>query len=89
MEVKIGEEGLTKTFQRDFPKETKCIYCKGVSRIGFVAHETLYKNHGKEKAVASLHENNGKGDYWLHDCCAVSIYFCKECLKPTALYNQG
>lgn len=89
MKVDIGEEGLTKTWQRDFPKETECIYCKGISRIGFVAHERLNKDPVEEKIVASLHENNGKGDYWLHDSCAVSVYFCKDCLKPTALFNQA
>ena len=39
--------------------------------------------------VCSLHLNEGKGGFWLHDCCAVAVYFCVDCLNPTALYNQG
>ena len=31
----------------------------------------------------------GKGNYWLHDCCAVAVYFCKNCLKTTTLNNQA
>jgi len=91
MEATIGEEGLAKTWQAVFPKETKCVHCDGDSRIGFVAHECMEKdfNYKEYITVASLHSNEGKGNYWLHDCCAVAVYFCKECLFPTALYNQG
>lgn len=88
MKVTIGEAGLTKTWQAEFPKETKCAHCNGVSRIGFVAHELEETLH-HEECVCSLHPNEGKGGFWLHDCCAVAVYFCRECLKPTALYNQG
>ena len=84
MKVTIGKEGLTKTFQSDFPENTECVYCKGESRIGFVAHET-----DETIGVYTLHDNNGKGEYWLHDKCAVAIYFCRECLNTTSLYNQG
>ncbi len=92
MEVTIGEEGLTKTWQAKFLKETKCVHCDGDSRIGFVVHEGITEklpNQPTVVGVCSLHPNEGKGGYWLHDYCAVAIYFCKECLFPTALYNQG
>lgn len=89
MKVIIGEEGVTKTWQEEFPKETKCVHCGGVSRIGFVAHEGMGENLSQSEYICSLHPNRGKGEYWLHDCCTVAIYFCKECLEPTALYNQA
>lgn len=92
MEVTLGKEGLDRSWQAPFPEETKCCRCKGTARIGFVVQE-------KEEApktgnlhqvfVYHLHRNKGKGSYWLHDCCAVAVYFCKECLETTALYNQG
>lgn len=90
MKTYIGEEGLTKTWQEDFPKETKCVHCDGDARIGFVYFEDGHKGE-KGEYVCQLHDNHGGdgGDYWLHDCCAVAVYFCKNCLKPTALYNQA
>ena len=89
MEVTLGKEGLKKTWQAEFPSTTKCCRCKGVARIGFVAHENMSDNDTDGPCVCNQHSNEGKGGYWLHDCCAVAVYFCKECLKTTALYNQG
>lgn len=89
MQVTIGKEGLTKTWQAEFSEETKCVHCGGDSRIGFVAHEGIEEKLTHEEYVCSLHDNEGKGGFWLHDCCAVAVYFCRECLQPTALYNQG
>ena len=89
MEVTIGKEGLGHTWQDEFPETTKCRRCKGVARIGFVAHEGMSEHDTDGPFVCSLHDNEGAGGFWLHDCCAVAVYFCKECLKPTALYNQG
>ena len=88
MEVTLGKDGLNKSWQAEFPETVKC-RCKGVSRIAFVAHEGM--SEGDEKAVVlrSLHSSKGKGDLWPHDCCAVAVYLCKDCLKPTALFNQG
>jgi len=45
---------------------------------------------GKQAFVTGLHDSDpdGKG-FWLHDCCAVAVYFCKKCLETTALYNQA
>ena len=86
MEVTIGERGLKKSWQKEFPKVTKCCRCNGEARIGFVAHEGFKK---EKKYICNLRPNEGKGSYWLHDCCAVAVYFCKECLETTALYNQA
>uniref|UniRef100_A0A6H2A582 Uncharacterized protein n=1 Tax=viral metagenome TaxID=1070528 RepID=A0A6H2A582_9ZZZZ len=89
MKVTIGKEGCKKTWQAEFPETTDCVLCKGKARIGFVAHEGMEKSD-KRPFVSELHLNKGKrGELWLHDCCAVAVYFCGECLKPTALYNQG
>jgi len=89
MEVTLGKEGLCKSWQAEFPEETKCCRCEGVARIGFVAHEGMSDNDHDVAFVYHHHQNEGKGGYWLHDRCAVAVYFCKECLETTALYNQG
>jgi len=89
MEVTLGKEGLEKTWQAEFPETTSCCKCKGVSRIGFVAHENMSDNDSGGPFVLDQHPNKGKGGYWLHDACAVAVYFCRECLETTALYNQG
>ena len=93
MKVILGKEGLENSWQAKFPEETKCVHCGGVSRIGFVAcegvdEEVVYPRDFVQ-FVCDLHKNEGKGGYWLHDCCAVAIYFCKDCLKTTSLCNQG
>ncbi len=90
MKVTIGKEGLNKTWQAEFPETTECAKCKGVSRIGFVAHEAMEEKLKHDEYVCSLHRNKPKTEgYWLHDCCAVAVYFCKDCLNTTALYNQA
>jgi len=91
MKVTIGEAGLAQTWQDEFPKTTPCVqpYCGGECRIGFVAHE---KGESVNNSyVCELHPNEGGcgGDFWLHDACAVAVYFCKKCLNTTALYNQA
>lgn len=94
MKITLGKEGLCKTWQAVFPKVTKCVYCGETARIGFVAHEGIDPDDvynadiEKPQFVAHLHSNKEHSE-WLHDCCCVAVYFCKECLKPTALYNQG
>ena len=90
MGIYLGKKGLKKTWQEDFTPKTKCVHCNGDTRIGFVYHEDA-DSKIKEGIVCSLHKNKGGsgGGYWLHDACSVAIYFCKKCLKPTALYNQA
>ncbi len=85
MQVTIGEEGLKMSWQTKFSRTTECCKCGKTARIGFVAHEGSEK---EKNYVCNLHENR-KGSMWLHDCCAVAVYFCKNCLETTALYNQG
>ena len=95
MKVTIGEKGLEWSWQKEFPETTKCCYCGGTSRIGFVAHEGMDKDDKPVfprdyiQFVCDLHKNKGEGEFWLHDCCAVAVYFCRDCLEPTAIYNQG
>lgn len=84
MKITFGKEGLKESWQEDFPETTDCCRCKGVARIGFIAHE-----NDEVKYLCDLYPNKGKGGYWLHDACAVAVYFCKKCLQPTALYNQA
>ena len=88
MKVTLGKEGLTFSWQEEFPEMTGCCWCQGKARIGFVAHEKM-SDDDKGPYVCDLHSNEGKGSYWLHDCCAVAVYFCKDCLGATALRNQG
>ncbi len=99
MKVTLGKAGLEESWQNPFPETTECCCCSGEARIGFVAHESRdevlatreSQGHNPEAvAVHELHSNKGaKGNYWLHDLCAVAVYFCSDCLKTTALYNQG
>ncbi len=87
MDIAIGKEGTEEacSFQDPFPEETKCCKCKGKAQIAFVASESNEKID-----ICDLHETTGKkGGLWLHDSCAVAVYFCRDCLEPTALANQG
>lgn len=87
MTVVLGKEGLKHTWQAAFPETTECCRCGGEARIGFVVKE----QPGEKEYVSGLHPNEGDGDggFWLHDACAVAVYFCRGCLNPTALYNQA
>jgi hypothetical protein len=89
MKVTIGKAGLAKTQQDEFPETTQCCKCKGEARIGFVAHEGIDMDDRKTDQVCRLHFNEGKGGMWPHDYVSVAVYFCRECLEVTALYNQG
>lgn len=89
MQVTIGKEGLQKSWQESFPETTKCCRCEGIARIGFVAYEGNEPEKLRTPIIADLYSNGGRGEYWLHDVCAVAVYFCRECLEPTALYNQA
>lgn len=85
MQVTLGEDGLSKSYQAPFPKTTKCD-CGGEARIAFVADEISEDG----EYVCVLHRNEPKGDgYWPHDVCCVAVYFCKDCLGAVALMNQA
>lgn len=85
MQTEIGEKGLSLSWQQKFPKETKCVHCGKTARIGFVTKET--KKDGTN-TVSALHKNK-EDEMWPHDAIAVAVYFCKECLETTSLYNQA
>jgi hypothetical protein len=87
-DVSLGVDGLGKSWQKEFPREVDCCRCGAKARVGFVVHEGMSEEDRKGPFVAWLHENK-EGGRWLHDVCAVAVYFCRECLEPTALYNQG
>ena len=98
-EVIIGKAGLHNSHQAPFPETTQCCRCNGTSRIGFTVCE-MPEHPGDEKKclsedfVCNLHQNfphaiDDENGYWLHDCVAVAVYFCKDCLETTALYNQA
>jgi len=80
------------SFQQEFPVTTKCCRCDGRARLAFVAHEGPPEESATpdEGYIAGLHRNDPGGEgFWLHDCCCVAVFFCTECLEPTALYNQA
>jgi hypothetical protein len=90
MKVKIAfnmDKTRALSFQNPFPATTKCCRCKGQARLAFVAHEI--GRAATKPAVCSLWPNQGKGGFWPHDHIAVAVYFCRECLQPTAIYNQA
>lgn len=89
MKFTLGEKGLNKTWQAPFPKEIGCLHCGGTGRIAFVAHEGMNENLEYNEYVCSLHPNEPPHGYWPHDCIAVAVYLCKDCLEPIALFNQG
>ena len=90
-ETIIGEEGMYLTHQDNFGKTIKCCKCGGNARIGFVTQERFDKSKEphEQDFVYNLHKNKEDDKYWLHDLCSVAIYFCEDCLEPTAEYNQG
>ena len=90
MKTTIGfKKGQSKTWQDNFPKTVNCCRCSGVARFAFAAHEGLDEETMFNDCVCNLFKNKGKGKLWLHDCVSVAIYFCKDCLEATAVYNQG
>ena len=88
MKVYLGKDGLSATWQEDFPKSIKCHKCKSNCRIMFVGIED-----GKEKEyVCNLYNNTGarkNGKFWVHDAIACAVYLCEKCFEPNALINQA
>ena len=86
MEVTLGKDGLSKSWQNEFPETTKCCRCGELASIGFVAHEGM-----DEDAPPYIYDQPPitENGLWLHDRCAVAVYFCRGCLETTALYNQA
>jgi hypothetical protein len=88
MNIYLGETGLNETWQEPFSKETKCHSCGGRAEIAFVACEN---ERGKTaKFICQAKETTGeRGGLWVHDACAVAVYFCRDCLETTAIMNQA
>jgi len=87
--IEIGEDGLDQSWQEEFEPAVDCVHCGGEARIAFVYKEASPTKKG-EKLVVDLHHNDPKGDgFWPHDAVAVAVYFCKDCLEPTAKFNQA
>jgi len=87
MKIYLGEKGLNKTWQEDFPKSIKCRdkKCKGNCRIMFIGFE----GEKKEKFVCELHKNMKDKKYWPHDCIAIACYLCEKCFEVTSILNQA
>lgn len=85
-EVYLGESGLDKSWQAEFPADAKCCRCGGDARIAYVLKEN-------DPDIAALHDFNRAGadggSLWLHDAGAFATYLCEKCLEPTTLYNQA
>jgi len=93
MKSLVGPGAEKKTWQADFPLTIPCSKegCNGTAELAFTSYEGLDEdNRAPETFVYDLKEQTGKpGGLWLHDACAVAIYFCRTCLKATAEWNQG
>src|SRR2546421_692460 len=88
--IYLGDTGLSRSYQDEFPSTTPCCRCGATARIGFVAMEGFSDKESPREYVSHLHKNDPDGEgLWLHDACAVAIYFCVKCLEPTALGNQA
>ena len=87
MRIELGSKGLEGlTFQDPWPVTVPCVHCGGIARPAVV----LTEKAGKGALIADLHDNDPDGEsFWVHVACAIAVYFCKKCLKPTALMKQG
>lgn len=63
----------------------RCVYCKGITRMAFVAHEGE-DAWERDICVCDLVANkSGKDGDWLTRPYAVTVHFCQTCLKPTVV----
>lgn len=87
MKVELGQKALSNSWQEEFQETSKC-KCGGEARIAFVAHEM--GSEDKTEFVYSMHKNDPNDEgLWPHDAIAIAVYLCKECLEPTAIFNQA
>lgn len=92
MRSHVGPGAEKKTWQADFPTKVPCSQseCPGTAELAFTSYEGLDDDTDSDKPVFTLKEQTGKpGGMWLHDSCAVAVYFCRTCLSPTTEWNQG
>lgn len=88
MKVLLGKGAREATHQQPFDEEVNCCRpgCESMARIAFVCFE----DDSDDTLVCDLHKNDLAGEgMWPHDAVAVAIYFCKTCLTPRAIFNQG
>lgn len=81
MNIFIGKEGLDTSCQDPFPEVISCHKCGHPAKIMFVVSETL---KDKGHFISDLYTDKR----WFHDLCSAAVYFCTNCLSPTALVNQ-
>ena len=93
MDIGVGKKGLSLTWQENFPEHADCPYCGGkeTADIAVVIAEDV-----EDEYICGLHDNDfDKWDesddpgYWVHDACAIAVYFCRRCLKTVAETNQA
>ena len=84
MQIYLGETGLNRSWQEDFPSTVKCHKCGAEARIMFV----IFEDRSEKEFICNLHGNE-QDKYWLHDCCAVAVYLCSNCFEPNAIINQA
>jgi hypothetical protein len=89
VEVFYGSGAAEISFQSPFPTEVECVHCGCDARMAMVVAESGPPKQTEH--LCRLYENDmrGEGGFWVHDCCAVAIYFCKKCAEVTALMNQA
>jgi len=88
--VTTKDGGLEASWQDEFPRITKCAYCKGKAYHMFTYYEGLPIKKGKESLVCDNPPKELKNkDLWFHDVCAIANYACVKCLEVTALNNQA
>jgi hypothetical protein len=93
MQVALGTEkgAVNLSFGNPFPRSTTCALCGARADLAFVAHEIDDDPSPCGSVfVRQLRKNSGvPGGLWVHDACAVAVYFCRSCLEVTAKLNQG
>lgn len=85
MEIAVGEQGRELTWQDEFPPTVKCVHCGGEARQAI----TICESPDDKDYICKLHPNEPYTGFWPHDLCAISVYLCRQCLEPTALFNQA
>jgi hypothetical protein len=94
MKVTVGGDGVTKSFQDEFPMGVRCPFCgKANAVVAFVAHEGFDKQElasivaRKTPTVCSMRPAGAK--IWPHDVMACAVYICTDCGQASACWNQG
>jgi hypothetical protein len=83
MQVYVGDNSIGITYQNTFETSIKCD-CGGSAHIACVVDDD-------QGEISKLREVNGfnEEELWIHDSCAIAVYFCKRCMSCITLYNQA